>query len=138
MEVPIKRDWAPAYRLRKASLASDQIRRSLDLAEESISVDPFHRDQRFELDGVVIDTNEPGMMVAFRIEPDGTITYLHVPLGSERLRFVPEGGMLDYRRATPLVIGLSRPPALRSRSVIAHPCAPESGRAPTGRVWSRT
>ena len=76
MEVPIKRDWAPAYRFRKASLASDQIRRSLDLAEESISVDPFHRDQRFELDGVVIDTNEPGMMVAFRIEPDGTINFL--------------------------------------------------------------
>ena len=72
----MKRDWAPAYRLRKASLTNDQIRRSLDLAEESISVDPFHRDRRLELDGTVIDTNEPGMMVAFRIEPDGTIMFL--------------------------------------------------------------
>lgn len=72
----MKRDWAPAYRLRKASLASDQIRRSLDLAEESISVDPFHRDKRLELDGVVFDANEPGLMVAFRIEPDGTIMFV--------------------------------------------------------------
>jgi len=72
----MKREWAPAYVLRKANLASDQIRRSLELAEESISVDPVHRDSRLELDGVVMDTNEPGLMVAFRVEPDGTIVFM--------------------------------------------------------------
>ena len=72
----MKRDWAPAYRLRKASLANDQIRRSLDLAEESISVDPFHRDQRLELDGVVFDANEMGLIVIYRVEPDGTIMFV--------------------------------------------------------------
>ena len=72
----MKRDWAPAYRLRKARLTNDQIRRSLDLAEESISVDPIHRVKRLELGGSVIDTNEPGMMIAFRIDQDGTIMFL--------------------------------------------------------------
>lgn len=72
----MKRDWAPTYRLRKSTLANDQIRRSLDLAEESISVDPQHRDQRLDLDGVVFDMNEAGLMVAFRIEPHGTILFV--------------------------------------------------------------
>ena len=72
----MKREWAPAYMLRKGNLASDQIRHSLELAEESISVDPVHRDNRLEVDGVVLDTNEPGLMVAFRIEPDGTIVFM--------------------------------------------------------------
>lgn len=36
-EVYIKRDWAPAYRLRTVSLASKQFRRSRDLAGETIS-----------------------------------------------------------------------------------------------------
>lgn len=72
----MKREWAPAYILRKANLDSDQIRRSLELAEESISVDPVHRDRRLELNGVVMDTNEPGLMVAFKVEPDGTIVFM--------------------------------------------------------------
>lgn len=55
----MKGDWVPAYRLRKASQTNDQIRRSLDLAEESISVDPFHRDRRLALDGVVLDARMP-------------------------------------------------------------------------------
>jgi hypothetical protein len=38
----MRREWAPAYRLRKASLTNDEVRRSLDLAEEAISVDPLH------------------------------------------------------------------------------------------------
>lgn len=72
----MKRDWVPAYRLRKASLTNDEIRRSLELAEESISVDPFHRDQRLELDGVVFDANEMGLIVIYRVEPDGTIMFV--------------------------------------------------------------
>jgi hypothetical protein len=72
----MKRDWVPAYRLRKASLANDEIRRSLELAEESISVDPFHREQRLELGGVVFDANETGLIVTYRVEPDGTILFV--------------------------------------------------------------
>lgn len=46
----MKREWAPACRLRKATLTNDELRRSLELAEEAISVDPFHRDaSRIEL-----------------------------------------------------------------------------------------
>lgn len=48
----MKREWAPAYRLRKATLANDEVRRSLELAEEAISVDPLHRDKRLEVEEI--------------------------------------------------------------------------------------
>lgn len=72
----MKRDWAPAYRLRKATLTNDDLRRSLEMAEEAISVDPFHRSKRLELDGAVFDANEPGLIVSYRVEPDGTILFI--------------------------------------------------------------
>lgn len=72
----MRREWAPAYRLRKASLTNDEVRRSLDLAEEAISVDPLHRGERLELDGAVFDANEPGLMVVYRVDPDGTILFI--------------------------------------------------------------
>ncbi len=76
-EGDIKRDWTKAYRLRKAALARDDVRQSLELAEEAISVDPIHRGAgRLELDGVVIDTIEPGMMVSFRVDDDGTVLFV--------------------------------------------------------------
>lgn len=41
-----------------------------------MSVDPFHRVERLELDGAVFDANEPGMVVTLRIQPDGAILFL--------------------------------------------------------------
>lgn len=72
----MKREWAPAYRLRKATLLNDGLRRTLELAEEAISVDPFHRSLRLEVDGVVFDANEPGLIVTYRLEPGGTILFI--------------------------------------------------------------
>lgn len=72
----MKREWAPAYRLRKATLTHDGLRRSLELAEEAISVDPFHRHERLEMDGAVFDANEPGLIVIYRVESDGTILFI--------------------------------------------------------------
>lgn len=46
------------------------------MAEEAIAVDPNHRLNRLDLDGAIVDVNEPGMMVAFRVEPDGTILFV--------------------------------------------------------------
>ncbi|MBA2700808.1 MAG: hypothetical protein H0U58_03785 [Chloroflexi bacterium] len=43
MERAIKRDWTTAYQRRKVALSSDEVRRSLELAEEAISVDPISR-----------------------------------------------------------------------------------------------
>ncbi len=75
-EAPIKRDWTKAYRERKAALASDEVRRSLELAEEAISVDPVHRSGRHAIGDVIIDANEPGLMVSFRVESDGTVLFV--------------------------------------------------------------
>lgn len=68
--------WAPAYQRRKATLTNDEVRRSLELAEEAISVDPLHRGQRLEIDGVVFDGNEPGLIVTYRVESDGAILFI--------------------------------------------------------------
>ena len=72
----MKRDWVPAYTVRKASLTNDTLRQSLELAEEAISVDPLHRHKRLELDGLVFDANEEGLIVIYRVEPDGTIVFV--------------------------------------------------------------
>ena len=48
---------------------------SLELAEEAIAVDPHHRHHRREVGGIIYDTSEPGLMVAFTIV-DGEIVYL--------------------------------------------------------------
>lgn len=48
---------------------------SLDLAEEAIIVDPVHRVLREEIDGVVYDKNEPGVMVSFTML-DGEVYFL--------------------------------------------------------------
>ena len=75
-EAGIRREWALAYQRRKAALSSDEVRKSLELAEEAIAVDPSHRLNRLDLGDAIVDVNEPGMMVAFRIEPDGTILFV--------------------------------------------------------------
>lgn len=39
-------------------------------------MDPYHRYQRLELDGAVYDANEPGLIVIYRVESDGTISFV--------------------------------------------------------------
>ena len=51
------------------------MRLSLDLAEEAIVVDPWHRVRRIEIDDVVYDRSEPGIVVAYSIA-DGDIIFL--------------------------------------------------------------
>jgi hypothetical protein len=57
----------PEYAARKAALASEQVRLSLDLVEEGIVVDPYHRNRRLEVDGIVYDRTEEGIMVAYAV-----------------------------------------------------------------------
>lgn len=45
----------PAYQARKAALTDDQVRLSLELVEEGIAVDPFHRVGRQEIGELIYD-----------------------------------------------------------------------------------
>ena len=50
------------------------MRRSLELAEEAIAVDPPHRGRRRERDdGTVSDWNEDGLLVSFRVIDPSTV-----------------------------------------------------------------
>lgn len=55
----------PEYSARKAALTDGQVRLSVDLVEEGIAVDPFHRAGRVAVGGIVYDRTEPGIMVAY-------------------------------------------------------------------------
>lgn len=63
-------DWTPQYKRRKAAIQSDDVRRSLELAEEAVLVDPHHRHNRRDLDDVTWDTNEPGIALAYHLDRD--------------------------------------------------------------------
>jgi hypothetical protein len=43
------------------------VRLSLDLVEEGITVDPYHRHGRAEIGDIVYDRTEPGIMVAYSV-----------------------------------------------------------------------
>jgi hypothetical protein len=71
---PVEVRYTQAYLRRKQALVNDEVRRSLELAEEAIAVDPDHRLRRLERrDGNVTDLNEPGLLVSFRILDDQSI-----------------------------------------------------------------
>ena len=74
-EGDIKPKSSPAYTVRKAALTDEQARLSLELAEEAIAVDPDHRDRRIEIDDVIYDRSEPGIMVAYSVV-DGEVVFL--------------------------------------------------------------
>jgi len=57
----------PAYRARKATLIGDQVRLSLELVEEGIAVDLFHRDGRQEIGELIYDRTEAGIVVVYSI-----------------------------------------------------------------------
>lgn len=74
LEIPIRLVPTDEYRTRKAALTNEQARLSLELAEEAIAVDPYHRSRRHERnDGLVIDRNERGILVAFRVVDEETV-----------------------------------------------------------------
>jgi hypothetical protein len=56
-------------------LTDAQTRLSLDLIEEGIAVDPFHRVNRKQVGNVIWDKSEPGLAVAFAVG-DETILLL--------------------------------------------------------------
>ena len=64
-----------AYAARKAALTDPRVRLSLDLVEEAIAVDPFHRHRRYEVGEVIYDVTEPGLMVSYTII-DEEVVYL--------------------------------------------------------------
>ncbi len=74
-EGDIKARQSPAYQARKAALTNEQVRLSVELAEESIAGGPDNRDKRREINGVVYDRSEPGVMVTYSIV-DGEVVYL--------------------------------------------------------------
>lgn len=46
------------------------MRLSLDLVEEGIAVDPYHRVGREEIGGIIYDMTEHGIMVAYSVSDD--------------------------------------------------------------------
>lgn len=56
------------YRLRKRAVRDGETRLRLDLAEEAIIVDPFHRSKRYERpDGSIADLNEKRLLMVFEV-----------------------------------------------------------------------
>lgn len=66
-----------SYRLQRERLTEDVLR-SLDLAEEAILVDPYHRHRRDDRpDGTTVDRNEPGLFVAYLVsELEQTVEFV--------------------------------------------------------------
>jgi hypothetical protein len=66
--IPINVLPLESYQQRKAALTDAQTRLSLDLIEERVAVDPFHRVNREQVGNVIWDKSEPGLAVAYAIE----------------------------------------------------------------------
>ena len=79
-ENEIKARPAPAYAARKAALADEQVRLSLDLVEEAIAVDPYHRFRRGKINSIVYDITDPGVMVAYAMVDDEVLYLAFVDL----------------------------------------------------------
>jgi hypothetical protein len=72
-ENAINRKPAPGYDDRKALIEDVEFRLRLDLTEEAALVDPSHRHRRTEIDGIVYDRSEHGVMLAFAVDGDDLI-----------------------------------------------------------------
>ena len=60
----------PTYQARKDALTDAQVRLSLDLVEELIAVDPFHRAGRQAIGELIYDRTEPAILVVFTMIGD--------------------------------------------------------------------
>jgi hypothetical protein len=63
--------------VQKAAITDDRVRRSIDLAEEAVAVDPFHRSRRHDADGITFDLNEPGVILGYVVEGE-EVVYLRL------------------------------------------------------------
>ena len=54
-------------------MTNEHVRLSLDLVEEAIAVDPYHRFRRSEIDGIVYDVTDPSLMVAYAVVDDDVV-----------------------------------------------------------------
>ena len=72
---PIEPKPSPAYEAKKAALEDEQVRLSLDLAEEAVVSEPDNWTHRKRVGEVIWDTSEPGIALAFA-EDDGQIVWL--------------------------------------------------------------
>jgi hypothetical protein len=76
MKAPVNLTWTQAYLDRKATLSAER-RRSLDLIEEGIAVDPHSPVRRREgPDGIRVDYSESGLYVSFRFRDERTVQLL--------------------------------------------------------------
>lgn len=57
---------------------------SLELAEEAIAVDPYHRDRRFEVDRLVYDASEVGILIAYSVSGDEVVFLTFIDLSADR------------------------------------------------------
>jgi hypothetical protein len=70
-EPRIKASPSQEYAARKAALTDPQVRLFLELAEEGIATDPWHRLNRVELaEGIVCDLSEQGILVVYKVRAD--------------------------------------------------------------------
>lgn len=73
----IRGEPGPAYARRKAVLRNPDVRRSLDRAEARILANPSDVTGRFRYeDGSILDTNEPGLLLAYEETDLETFTWL--------------------------------------------------------------
>ena len=72
---PIEPKPSPAYAAKKAALEDEQVRFSLDLAEEAVVSEPDNWTHRKRVGEVIWDTSEPGIALAFADE-EGQIVWL--------------------------------------------------------------
>lgn len=63
----------PGYREKREAVTDKDFLKHLALAEEGSVADPHHRVRRIEVDGIVYDRNEEGVMLSFTVDGDDVI-----------------------------------------------------------------
>lgn len=63
----------PAYQEKRDAVSDADFLRHLTLAEEGAVTDPIHRERRFELDGIVFDRTEEGVMLTFTVDGEWVV-----------------------------------------------------------------
>lgn len=73
----IEGEPSPAYARRKAVLRNRELRLSLERAEARVLAQPNALSRRWRRDdGVVVDGNEPGLLLAFEETDASTVTWI--------------------------------------------------------------
>ena len=73
----IEGEPSPAYARRKAVLRNRELRLSLERAAARVLANPNSLSRRWRRDdGVVVDGNEPGLLLAFEVADASTVTWI--------------------------------------------------------------